>query len=371
MRALRVLVVLAGACAALAAPAAAQQPNAALAAVRSAVEQVPSDAAHVRFGARDSLRTPLEGLKVIQTNGRYVGVYHAQARDRYELYVGTSTDLLHWTKTATLDTDSSQGTLAALPDGGYVVAYEWSKPLDAVVAAGNQLLAPLTHLIPAAAPSVVAKADRIRIRFRYYATLDRLLAGQISREFTAPRALSATAQGTPSIASVALTPDLSNSRIEVGLHYRADTDGNGYPDDDRQGTAVLTNFSSWRSRVAERLNTAFQSATRLHRGYSKAPRGSFGDRDEITFDGAALQLYEVQYRRNDFASWRLFLRDRRTGLLSAVRVATPGGSTSFGNPTVSEVVAPSGRRALMVTMFVFSEGAASGEAGSLIFYREF
>jgi hypothetical protein len=366
MRSLRVVVALAAACAALAAPAAAQQLADPVAVVRSAIEQVPSDAAHARFGARDNEGTPLEGLKVIQTKGRNVGVYHAQDGDQYKLYIGTSTDLLHWTKTATLDTDASQGTLAALPDGGYVVAYEWAKPLGLASAVGNQHLALLAPLSGVAA----AKADRIRIRFRYYATLERLLAGQISREFTAPRAPGTSAQGTPSITSVALTPDLSNSRIEVGLHYRADTDGNGYPDDDRQGTAVLTNFSSWRSRVAERLNTAIQSTTRLHGGYSKAPRGSFGDRDEITFDGAPLQLYEVQYRRNDFASWRLFLRDRRSGALSAVRVATPGGSTSFGNPTVTELTAPSGKRALMVTMFVFSEGAANGESGSLIFYRE-
>jgi hypothetical protein len=360
MPALRVALALAAACGALAAPAAAQRPSDPMAVVRSAVEQVPSDAGHVRFGARDSAGTPLEGLKVIQTNGRNVGVYHAQTGGRYELYVGTSADLLHWTKTATLDTDASQGTLAALPDGGYVVAYEWTKPFEL---GPGRLLSPLSAI-------TAAKADRIRIRFRYYATLERLLAGQISREFTAPRGLSASAQGTPSITSVALTPDLANSRIEVGLHYRADTDANGYPDDDRQGTAVLTNFSSLRSRVAKRLNTAFESANHLHRGYAKSPRGSFGDRDEITFDGAPLQLYEAQYRRNDFGSWRLFLRDRRSGALTGVRVATPGGSTSFGNPTVTELVAPGGRRALMVTMFVFAEGAASGEAGSLIFYRE-
>src|SRR6478672_5148521 len=104
MRAVRVLVALAAACGALAVPAAAQQPADPVAVVRSAVEQVPSDPAHVRFGARDSAGTPLEGLKVIQTEGRDVGVYHAQVGDRYELYVATSTDHLHWTKTATLDT---------------------------------------------------------------------------------------------------------------------------------------------------------------------------------------------------------------------------------------------------------------------------
>ena len=371
MRRLPIWLVVAAALGCSAAPAAAQLPADPAAAVAAAVEQVPSDAAHVRFGARDTGGTPLDGLKVVQAQGRNVGVYHAQVGKSFELYVGTSADLLRWTRTARLDTDASQGTLAALPDGGFLVAYEWANLLDLLPRLGVQpqsLPSPLDTITPL--QQTVVTIDRVRIRFRYYPTLARLLAGSHSRQFTAPRQLSASAQGTPSITDVALRPGLSNSVIDVGLHYRADTDGNGFPDDDRQGTAVLRNFSTWTSTVSTELNDAFAAVTDIHQPFTRAPRGSYGDRDPIVFDGAPLALYEAQYRRNDFASWRLFLRDGRSAALRAVRVLTPGASSAVGNPTITELRAPSGARALMVTMYVFGEGAAAGEAGPLIFYRE-
>jgi hypothetical protein len=34
------------------------------------------------------------------------------------------------------------------------------------------------------------------------------------------------------------------------------------------------------------------------------------------------------------------------------------------------VTAPSGKPAIVVTQFVFSEGAAPGEAGSLVYFKE-
>ena len=49
---------------------------------------------------------------------------------------------------------------------------------------------------------------------------------------------------------------------------------------------------------------------------------------------------------------------------------THGGSKSFGNPTATALKAPSGRDAVFVTVYVFSEGAAPGEIGPLIYYRE-
>lgn len=335
-----------------------------------AVEQV-SQATASRFGARDTTGTPLEGLKVIQSGGRYVGVYHAQAGQGFETYVGTSTDLLQWTKGARLDTDASQPTISALSDGGYLVAYEWANFFDVVPRLGLaplRLSPPLSQVDPL--NRTVVTADRIRIRFRYYPSLERLLSGHHSREFTAPRQLSSTAQGTPSITSAVLAGGLSRSRIEVGLHYRADTDGNGYPDDDRQGSATLTDFRSWSSRVESSLNGALATTTDLHAPYETAPTGNYGDRDDVVLDGAALQVIEAQYRRGDFGSWRLFLRDRASGSLRALRVATPGGSSALGNPTVTHLLSPNGRPAVLVTAFVFGEGSAAGEPGPLVYFRE-
>jgi hypothetical protein len=48
---------------------------------------------------------------------------------------------------------------------------------------------------------------------------------------------------------------------------------------------------------------------------------------------------------------------------------TAGGSRAFGNPTATVVTGPAGEDVLVVTQFVFSETAAPGEAGSLIYYK--
>ena len=44
-----------------------------------------------------------------------------------------------------------------------------------------------------------------------------------------------------------------------------------------------------------------------------------------------------------------------------------GGSTAFANPTATMLRDPVGRDALLVTLFLPTEGAAPGEAGSLLY----
>jgi len=54
-----------------------------------------------------------------------------------------------------------------------------------------------------------------------------------------------------------------------------------------------------------------------------------------------------------------------------LNVKTHKGSTAFGNPAVTMLTSPNGRPARLVTYFIFSQGAASGEGGELVFYREY
>jgi hypothetical protein len=54
-----------------------------------------------------------------------------------------------------------------------------------------------------------------------------------------------------------------------------------------------------------------------------------------------------------------------------LNIKTHKGSTSFGNPTFTFLKSPNGKDCIVVTYFLFSEGAKSGEAGQLIFYKEF
>jgi hypothetical protein len=81
-------------------------------------------------------------------------------------------------------------------------------------------------------------------------------------------------------------------------------------------------------------------------------------------------LIEGQLRVGDWGSWRVFQYDPLTKRAQLLDIRTHGGSTAFANPTVTALRSPQGVSALVVTLFVFSEGAAAGEAGPLIYYRD-
>ncbi len=357
------LGVLAVAPAASAGPSRQQRAKARVA-LKQIVERVDETTAH-RFGAHDDLGAPLQGLKVEQIGGRYIGVYHSPGDGRYNVHVATSTNLIDWTRQATLDTDASQPTIQAMPGGSIIVVYEKTLLLDLLPRADfpTGLLGPLDILD--------SPFNRIRLRFRYYRSVDALLSGDFSRQFTAPRTLSPTAEGTPSITDAKLRRGLtSRSRIEVGMHYYADLDHNGTSDADRAATGVLTNFKTWKAKPKPDLNTEMRTLKVVHAGFSGPPMGAIGDRDQIILDGVRLELQEAQYVPGDYSSWRTFLIDPRSRVPRPLEIVTEGGSHSFGNPTATALTSPSGKRAVFVTLYVFSEGAASGEAGPLIYYVE-
>ena len=96
--------------------------------------------------------------------------------------------------------------------------------------------------------------------------------------------------------------------------------------------------------------------------------GHIGDRDAIAFMGNRFLVIEGQLALDDPGSWRTFLYDDTTGSAHRLRIRTHGGTPNAGNPTVSRVEID-GRSAILVTVFLFSEGAGPGEAGELIYYR--
>jgi hypothetical protein len=297
--------------------------------------------------------------------GYYVGAYHAPGGGRFNVHIATSRDLVAWTRRTTLDEDASQPTIAALPNGGMLVAYEKTTLLDVLPRA------PLLPSLVGPTDIIDGPLNRIRVRFRYYRSVEALLDGQHSAQFTAPRSLSPTAEGTPSITKVHMRNGLiSQSTIEVGLHYFADLDRNGTPDVDRLATGTLTNFNAWQARSAPDLDADLLGLRSFHKGFSAPPRGSIGDRDQIILDGVRLELQEAQYIPGDYSSWRLFLIDPRDRVPRPLEIETGATSRSFGNPTATALTAPSGRPAILITMYVFAEGAAPREAGPLVFYVE-
>ncbi len=284
-----------------------------------------------RYGVRDDVGNRMDTLKVIDNPaGGYLAVYHTGD----EVKLATSSDLLTWTFRRTLDPHATQPSIHALPTGGFLTAVEYN----------NQA------------------GSGGRVRLRHYPTLAALVAGTPDREVTPTRSLSACNEGTPVIYSASLTPDIDHSVIDVGFHYQRGCDV------DRQGRGRLTNFTGWTAVADTALDAAITAAAAAQ---GQQVGGNIGDRDVVFFDNGRYTVHEVQYRKGDFSSWRVYLDTWQTGTIGYLPVSTHGGSTAFANPAVTAIRSPSGRPGVAVSLFLPSEGAAPGEAGPLIFYREY
>ena len=307
-------------------PASAAPPSdAPRAELRGMVEDVTGANAH-RYGTTDSAGHSMDTAKVIQdSTGGYLAVYHTMMSDgRYHSFVATSTDLMNWTFAHDLGTGASQPTITQISTGGYVMAWEQDP--------GNH------------------------IAVRYYPDRAHLLSGSATKSYDTPRTLSSCAEGTPNIYSVTLKPDIDHAVIDIGGHYFANCDV------DRQQRGTLTNFSSWTTSPQPNFDNAL-----LYWGVA----GNIGDRDALTFRGYQFGVIEGQYTKGDFGSWRTFVYDYATGNADTTAIHTNGGSTAFANPGISALKAPDGKTAVLVSLFLPSEGAAPGEAGQLLYYHEY
>jgi hypothetical protein len=280
-----------------------------------------------RYGVTDDRGVAMDTLKVIgDPAGGYLAVYHSRPRrGSFTVHLARSSDLLSWRHHADLDPDASQPTIAALADGGFLVAVE----------AGG-----------AGRPAW--------LRVHHYPSRRRLLDARPARTFDAPHTLvprDRHAEGTPHIEYAA--PDASV--VDLGFHYFRD----GVVD--RQGAGRLTDLRTWECAA----DPAFDAAVETW-----GARGNIGGRDTAVVGSERITLVEGQLRPADWGSWRVFRYDREAGRAWPLAVRTHGGSTAFANPTVTALRTPSGASALLVTLFVFSEGAAPGEAGPLLYYRE-
>lgn len=314
----RLLLTPALLCLALAAPAQAVTP------LRTIVEDVPGATAY-RYGTKDSHGNSMDTLKVVKSPfGRYVGVYHTLRDGRYAVKVATSYDLLNWRFSANLAINASQATIFKLGQGATLVAYE------SHVSCGGS-----THCL----------------MLRYYPTESALLSGAAARKVTLPRTLSTCAEGTPNI--FAAEPDLSS--IDIGFHYFRDCAV------DRQARGTLENFdpATWRSWATPTVDSLLLDA-------GASPDGHIGDRDGNVYDGAYRRLYEAQLA--GVASWRAFIME--DGAVTQLTTRTHGGSRGFANPTFTPLPLPSGRPGVVVTQFIPTSGAAAGESGELVYYRE-
>lgn len=293
-------------------------------------------AATARYDIRDDLGRSMDTLKVIESgDGGYLAVYHVGTGHGYAVHLAASTDLVTWRHWTLLDEPASQPTIASTPDGGYLV----------VVEAGG-----------AGRPAW--------LRFMYYPDLGRLLGAEPARVFDAPHTVTPPnrlAEGTPNVYQVRFEPDIDNSTIVTGFHYQRAIPLLRRGDVDRQALGTLVNFQDWSTRREPRLDTAVKA---WH------VAGNIGGRDQLVWRGHPYTLVEGQFRRRRWQSWRIYLYDPAVGAAFPVPVRTHGGSAAFANPAAAVLTAPSGAPALLITLYLFHAGAAPGEGGPLLYYRE-
>ncbi|MBK7997915.1 MAG: hypothetical protein IPK15_04080 [Verrucomicrobia bacterium] len=288
----------------------------------SLLANVPNATTH-RYRATDDHGRTLDCLKILElAPGDYLGVYHTLQDREFQLHLGRSTNLLHWSHRAVLDQRSSQGAIWHGPRGDFLLAYEVNVP-KAVI-----------------------------IRLRHYANLDAILNARFDREIDLPRTLAPTAEGTPSFERVELNGDLATSRIDLRIHYYRDMKV------DRAARGTLLGFTNWTARPVPEIDEAL---------YGYGVKGNIGDRDHFVFDGRKFLIQEGQLKPNDWTSWRVFLLDDTNRSAVQINVRTHAGSRSFANPAVTRLRDPAGKWCLAATLFLPSQGNARGEAGTLIY----
>lgn len=269
-----------------------------------------------QYDTKDNLNNSMDAAQIISNpNGGFMSVYHHYINGQPRVFIATSSDFLTWTIVDTLAFNASQPTMAIASDGGYIVAWEQE---------------PSNH-----------------IRIVYYNSLANLFSGTATNSYDVTRTLSTCAEGTPNIYSA------SSTFIDLGFHYYDNCNV------DKQARGTLTNFTTWNASVVPSFDNAL-----LFWGV----QGNIGDREQFVYDNYEFALIEGQYIMNDFGSFRTFIYDYQTGNAEELEIITHNGSTAFANPTIT-FMEINNRQAMVVTLFMPSEGAANGEAGELTYYR--
>jgi hypothetical protein len=261
--------------------------------------------------------------------GSYVGVYQVGRGTRFSVLLATSSNLRAWHEVETLETDASQPDLVAA-GGGFFLAAE---------ADTDATLHPGIHFIA----------------IRYYQGARALLMGQPSRIVNLPHRLARRGrgiEGTPVIESAWMSGDLKSSVLKISFHYLA------HGAVDREGVGVLTGFAHWSASGNAALDGALLKV---------GAAGKHGDRSYVPGTSGQFEIVEAQ--RSSAARWEVYEYSQYLRSARLLHITTPGGSTSFANPTMTCVPLTGHIYVALFTLFLPDRWAADGEAGELLYYR--
>jgi hypothetical protein len=323
----------------------------------------PNMAAAATYQLHDSAGNEMDVPSIIQMTGqsyKYAAVYHtpvcvsgctppATAQYRYQVNLAASNDLVTWTYIGLLVDNASMPKIAQISGASWVVVTH------------EQWLGSGT---PSAAPAQVG--------YELFYDFNDLMSKTIRSTWIAPQYID-NLNGTPSVYEFHLANYGGYYSVDGQYGFHFNDTSTGF--DENAVTTITQLFdptggTATYPSTASTYNGVLQSAGAV---------ATVGDRDTLVTTTARFNVQEgnVGAGANFWYNWRIFLytfvesTNYPTGAGSAIQLSpvTPNSSTSLGNPTISVVDNPSGTgKALVVSYFIFGQGAGSGEAGSLLYY---
>lgn len=314
----------------------------------------PRYATFAKYDAKDSAGNAMHSPSVLQVAGQaymYVAVYHSpyavSGGTRYKINLAGSNDLRNWTFIRTLDSNGSMPKIAQVSGASWLV---------------------LTHESwQGAGPTSAAPAQ---VAFRLFYDAADLLSGTIRSTWLQPSFVTGL-NGTPSFYELHLANYGGWYCVDgqYGFHY---WDGTR---DRNANTTILKLFHPITATATYPSDAGNYNNLFISNGVT----GNIGQRDTVLTTSGRFNVQEgnLGVAGGSWDLWRIWLYEfgdalnypTGTGTVTMLSPATAGGSTSIGNPSVSVVDSPSGvGKSLVVSYFLFGEGAAPGEAGSLLYY---
>lgn len=316
-------------------------------------------AGNYRYGLRDSEGNQMDCPSVIDLGdgpGGYAAVYHSSYQAgggrRYKIHLATSDDLINWTFRMTLVDNADMPSLTRVKGGEWLmmVHEQW---MNATPAGASR------------SPS--------RLGFKLFHSVADLLEGKVRSSWIAPSFSRSGLDGTPNVYACELVENDGRREIraEVGFHFwdgKRDANASARID----GLFSAGREPEWQAVALDAFNAKMISA---------GVTGNIGQREQVVVEGGRFSVVEGNLGEpaKSWDQWRIWLYQhgrREAGLaasgegaLTMLAPRTHRGSRAFGNPSVSFVRGAGGKgRRIVISYFLFHEGAAPGEAGPLIYF---
>ncbi len=317
----------------------------------------PKLAKGARYNLTDSSGQAMQTPSIIDLTNqpyKYAAVYHTpypvEGGYRYKVNLAVSNNLLNWQFVRSLVDNADMPRIVKVKGASWLVLVheQWLGPDQASTA-------------PA------------QLGFQLFYDANDLLNGIIRSTWIQPQYMG-DLNGTPSIYnfSLSLTNNYYGVNGQFGFHF---WDGSR----DVNAVSTIVNLFNPSTQPQNYPSTAVNYNNLF---MSQGVSGNIGQRDTIQTTGG--RRYNIQEGNigapgQSWELWRVWLYTfgdtnsypTGNGTVLMLSPQTVKGSSSFGNPSITVVKPPlanqTGKR-IVVSYFLFSEGAAPGEAGSLLYF---